>query len=497
MKRVLTAGLAVMLAAALTPLFGAGTADQGAGEAVPLRFLTAGDSAAPWIAGEQNDRIFQEINRRLGIKLKVEAYKQAEYEKVNVAVASGDIPDVVVNEYPSAAVYQWIDDGVLRPLDDYFKLMPAVKEQCDKESWTRRNGKFYGYPFITQKGTSNWNLVIRGDWLDKVGRKWPDTLDDFYATARDFVAKDPDGDGKADTFAFTERKEFDWAFVFFAYGLPHGDYNLDKSGKVMPWFEHPAWMEGMRFLRRMWAEGLIEPEYVLNDRQMMEDKFYHGRAGMMYSALFRHVSRIRANLAKVDPKGVMAFGDPPKGPTGKRGGQVQNKRGIYTSITTAAKRPDKAAMLIEFLVKDGRELLQLGTEGVHFTRQGDKIIYNEEERAKDNFAGAGWAHPLAWGHVWWPLEYRYLPLTEPSREDALLSVEVASRNQVVNLIPLTPDKEVELGAILTDIYSEYFVNILTGKLPLESGAAELFAKWRGQGGAQVLAEAQKVYEQYK
>ncbi len=482
---------------ALAPTLFAGPASEQAGEAVPIRFLTSGDSGAPWITGEQNDRIFQEINRRLGIRLKVEAYKQSEWEKVNVAVASGDIPDLVVNEYPSAAVYQWIDDGILRPLDDYFKAMPGVKAMCEQESWTARKGKFYGYPFITQKGTSNWNLMARGDWMAKVGAKWPDTLDDFYALCKSFVTGDPDGNGKADTFAITGTKGYDWAFVFFAYGLPHGDYNVDGRGRVIPWFEHPAWVDGMRYLRRMWADGMIDPEYFLNDRQMMEDKFFHGRAGMSYSALFRHVNRIRESLAKVNPRGTMVFGDPPKGPAGKRGGQVMNKKGIYTSITTKAKRPDKAAAFLEFLVKDGRDLLQLGIEGVHYTRQGDKITYIEAERAKDNFAGGGWAHVLAWGHVWWPLEYRYLPQTEPNREDALKSVEVASRNQVSNLIPLTPDKEVELGKILGDIYNEYFVNILTGKIDLDAGSREMFAKWRQQGGEQVLAEAQKLYEQYK
>ena len=152
---------------------------------------------------------------------------------------------------------------------------------------------------------------------------------------------------------------------------------------------------------------------------------------------------------------------------------------------------------LQFMVDDGRELLQLGIEGVHFTGSGDKITYIEEERAKDNFAGGGWAHPLAWGHVWWPLEYRYLPQIEPNREDALGSVEVASRNQVLNLIPLMPDKQVELGGILDDLYNEYFVNILTGRLPLEAGAKELFAKWRDQGGTAVLAEAQTLYKQYK
>jgi putative aldouronate transport system substrate-binding protein len=488
--------LLTMLAMLLPVAVMAGGQQGAEGEKpVPIRFMTSGDSAAPWITGEQNDRIFQEINQRLGIKLKVEAYKQGQYEKVNVAVASGDMPDLVVNRFPTNAVYQWIEDGVLIPLNDYFEYMPSVQAMCEKESWTGFDGKYYGYPFVTGKGTSNWCLVMRGDWLNNVGMEWPENLDDFWNVCEAFVNDDPDGNGQDDTYAFSNTKPgVDFNFLFGAYGLPHYDYNLDADGNVVAWFEHPAWMEGMKYAKAMWEAGFIEPEHMLNDRQMKEDKWYNGKVGIIYNALFRHVNRMRVSLAKVNPDAVMQFGDPPAGPNGDRAHGGWGKSAIYTGITAGSKRPDKAAEFLEFLVDDGRELLTLGIEGVHFTRSGDEITYIEEEREKDGFAKGGWAHPLAWGHVWWPLQAMYLPQTEPNREDALYSVEVASRNYIGNLIDYVPDAEVELGLQVEDIYNEYVINMLIGKIDLEAGYQEMRQKWYDNGGEQIIAEAQELYE---
>lgn len=469
---------------------------EGGEKPVPIRFMTSGDSGAPWIAGEQNDRIFQEINKRLGIKLRVDAYKQGQWEKVNVAVASGDIPDVVVNTFPSNAVYQWIDDGVLIPHNPYFDIMPSVKEMCEKEAWTAFDGNYYGYPHIGQKYKSNYSFIIRGDWLNAVGMEWPEDLDDFWAVCEAFVNNDPDGDGEDDTYAYSSNKPgTNFNFIMGAYGIPHFDYNVDANDNVIAWFEHPAWMEGMKYVKAMWEAGFIEPEFMLNDRQMKEDKWYNGKVGMIHNALFRHVNRMRVSLEKVDPDGILLFGDPPAGPNGDRGQQGRAKSALYTSITAGAKNPEKAAEFLEFIVDDGRDLLTLGIEGVHYTGSGNEIKYIEEERAKDNFASGGWAHPLAWGHVWWPLSANYLPLTEPNREDALLSVEIASRNFLDNLIDFVPTAQVELGAQVEDIYNEYFMNMMMGKIDLETGYEEMRQKWYDNGGEEIIAEAQKLYKQ--
>lgn len=67
---------------------GQNTADSA--ERVPIRWLTTGDAAAEAI--QDNDRIIEAINEKLGIDLTVEIVPEANTEKVNVAMASGDFP---------------------------------------------------------------------------------------------------------------------------------------------------------------------------------------------------------------------------------------------------------------------------------------------------------------------------------------------------------------------------------------------------------------------
>ena len=81
-------------------------ASSKSGESIPLRWLTTGDAAAKAIKAD--DRIVAAINEKLGINLTVEIVPEANTEKVNVAMASGDFPDVVTGAYGTSATQQWI-----------------------------------------------------------------------------------------------------------------------------------------------------------------------------------------------------------------------------------------------------------------------------------------------------------------------------------------------------------------------------------------------------
>lgn len=476
------------------PAASAGKSD----ERTKLVFMTTGDVAAAGI--KPDDRIIAEINKRLGIELTLKIVPEQAYDKINVAMATGDLPDVVTINYPSNSLSQWIKEGLVVPIDEYLPSMPTVKQVLDnKLSWTAVDGKFYGYPFI-ENDKSNYTLAYRADWLDKLGLKPPQTLDELYNVLKAFTTKDPDGNGKADSYGFTSSKPglagFD--FIFYAYGMPYGDWVLDAGGNVIPKFEHPSFKQGMAYIKKLWDEKLIEPEYMLNDIQMKEQKFYQSKAGMMDANLFRHVNRIETSLQKVNANGKLGYMSPPAGPDGKAGMTGTQKKGLFTAVTKGAKNPEKAAKFIEFMLsKEGRELLELGIENVHYTKQGDKIVYNEEERAKDSFASNGWAHPLAWGSVMWPLTQNYLPNTEPQADRAKESVSIASKYLVPNLVNVTTAAETEYGGVVGELYSQYFMSMLTGKTDIEAGTAELSKKWREQGGNKILEEVAKAYKATK
>lgn len=462
---------------------------------VPIKWLTTGDSAAEPI--ESGDRIIAEINSRLGINLEVQIVPEGNVEKVNVAMASGDYPDVVTGAYGTSATQGWIDNGMVVELNQFFDANPDMKAWVENDyPWSAIDGKYYGVPFITQYNAANVLIIMRQDWLDNLGLSYPKTLDDMRNVLDAFTNQDPDGNGQNDTVGYTAEKggsAFDW--VFFANGREYADYALDENGSVIPWFEYDGFIPSMQYIKDLWDSGLVDKEFMLNDATKKEEKFYQGRVGAMPGTLYRHVSRQENSLRELFPDASIAYDLPPAGADGSFGLNKQGKGGMFTCITAACQNQAKAAEFINFMVSsEGNDLLRLGLEGIHYTMDGDTIIYNEEERAKDAFSPNGWSHALAWGSFYWPLESGYMPETETDKERALGSVELATEAQMPNLVKQKTPLEIENGSTLDDIYVQYFTDMLQGKIEIEAGAKELSEKWRSQGGNEMLAEIQAAYE---
>ena len=476
-----------------------GASQEGNSDPVPIKWLTTGDAAAEPI--ESGDRIIAEINSRLGINLEVQIVPEGNVEKVNVAMASGDYPDVVTGAYGTSATQGWIDNGMVVELNQFFDANPDMKAWIENDyPWSGTDGKYYGVPFIVQYNAANTLLILRQDWLDNVGLSYPKTLDEMRAVLEAFTNEDPDGNGQNDTVGYTAEKPsntggtgFDW--VFFAYGREYSDYALDENGNVIPWFEYDGFVPAMTYIKDLWDSGLVDKELMLNDATKKEEKFYQGRVGAIPAVLYRHVSRQENSLHELFPDASMVYDLPPAGEDGSFGLNKQGKNGMFTCITAACQNQAKAAEFINFMVSDeGNELLRLGLEGIHYTKDGDTITYNEEERAKDAFSPDGWAHALAWGSFYWPLESGYMPDTEPNKERALETVELATEAQVPNLVKQKTPLEIENGSSLEDIFIQYFSDMLQGKIEIEAGAKELSEKWRSQGGEEMLKEVQAAYE---
>ena len=474
--------------------------DEGSGSSapVPISWLTTGDSAAEPI--QDGDRIIAEINSRLGIELSVQIVPEGNVEKVNVAMAAGEYPDVVTGSYGISATQGWIDNGMVVELNQFFDDNPDMKAWIEEDyPWSAIDGKYYGVPFITQYNAANTLLITRQDWLDNLGLSYPKTLEEMRTVLEAFTNGDPDGNGQNDTVGYTAEKPasgstgFDW--VFFAYGREYADYALDDSGNVIPWFEDDGFVPAMTYIKDLWDSGFVDKELMLNDSTKKEEKFYQGRVGFIPATLYRHVSRQENSLQELNPDATIVYDLPPAGEDGSFGLNKQGKSGMFTCITAACQNQAKAAEFINFMVsEEGNDLLRLGLEGIHYTKDGDTITYNEEERAKDAFSPDGWAHALAWGSFYWPLESGYMPETEPNKERALETVELATEAQVPNLVKQKTPLEIENGSALEDIFIQYFSDMLQGKIGIEEGAAELSQKWRSQGGEEMLAEVQAAYE---
>ena len=98
------------------------------------------------------------------------------------------------------------------------------------------NGKSYGLA-STGSIAKNEGLLIRKDWLDKLGLKVPTTTDELMAVMKAFTFNDPDGNGKADTYgygAFIEITNYEadlgrrFEPILGAFGVD-GTWNMTKA----------------------------------------------------------------------------------------------------------------------------------------------------------------------------------------------------------------------------------------------------------------------------
>ena len=293
-KRSKCAFLATAMAATTILAAGCGNSASGgqntadSAERVPIRWLTTGDAAAEAI--QDNDRIIEAINEKLGIDLTVEIVPEANTEKVNVAMASGDFPDVVTGAYGTSATQQWIDDGMVIPLNDYMDSFPSMKAWLENYEWSAQNGKYYGMPFITQYSVANTLIVMRQDWLDNLGLEAPTTIDEFEEVIRAFTEDDPDGNGEKDTYGFTYEGDTiynngwcaDPVTIFSVYtgkNLP-GQWQEDEDGKLVYGSLDEGNKKALERLARWHANGWTFQEAAATGAWDAMTQFTEGKAGI-------------------------------------------------------------------------------------------------------------------------------------------------------------------------------------------------------------------------
>lgn len=109
----------------------------------------------------------------LGVPGDANQYKQ----KVDMAIAAGDVPDVAVYLFRS----DYIERDVYEPLDEYFakwegkdQIAPSVIESYRTMDY--KNKKLYSLP----QGSLVWVLWLRPDWFKEANLAIPESWDDVF-----------------------------------------------------------------------------------------------------------------------------------------------------------------------------------------------------------------------------------------------------------------------------------------------------------------------------
>lgn len=200
-----------------------------------------------------------------------------ETAKLNVLMASGDIPDLMAVGMDLAGLATYVDQGVLAevPISMIEEHMPGYMSEYlggfdvpDVWKYSDFDGKNMGLPRFAPGGDIRNAITWNAQWLLNVGISTiPETLEEFEAAFRAFREEDPDGNGRKDTYALTAPGDQETApdgffqEFFGAFGTIPFEW-VEKNGKLVYGFTDPGTKQALALLAEWYQDELIDPEWV-------------------------------------------------------------------------------------------------------------------------------------------------------------------------------------------------------------------------------------------
>jgi len=442
-------------------------------------------------------------------------------EKLNLAIASGDIPDwwksLSFQEYDKLIKQDVVAEIKMEDLEKYAPKYLAFLHKVlgdDPFKYLRRDGKIYGLPGIWDLAPHGGVVGFREDWLKKVGiTKTPETLDEMEEALKKFRNNDPDGNSKQDTYGITGTAGSIgdlFSFLFGAYGVYPGAFTED-NGKVVRGEILPEAKEALTVLNRWYKEGLIDPEFIVNKGNNVQDKMVQEKSGAVATYWFGLAqdgvfccNDIYAGLHKANPNASFAMIPGPKGPNGDYGMQQGNALfGVDIMFGKQLEKDHdkmiKYLQVFEFtsFEVESKIALTYGEEGKTFKKTADggfeyiKPYDDQKERWKYGFGGA-YSVPGGWND-----DYNEELSTFDTKDKSMLPIRS-------KLMELGTGKFDILGPIDRPIYNDYkerldkltmqtFLDMIIGKKPI-SEFDNYVAEWNKMGGDKVMEEAQQAFE---
>lgn len=443
---------------------------------VSLLFSTGAQEpakAAPtlyWFTSVQGGRepaenaLFEaEVERLTGVKVKLVRVASGEdyYTKLSAMLATGEPLDIV---YMSSGQFEALwEQGLFEPLTKWIegsKVLgdPKVIPKSEWDRIRREDGQLYAVFNKFEQGTMP---TARGDWMAKLGMAAPQDLEEYYRLLKAFKTQDPDANGKDDTWGLVlGYTNYECTGFFGAYGLMSG-FEKDKAGNLYaPWATKEA-IPTYEWLKKLYKEGILEPNFITNTSANFRDLFMTDKAGMTaywaaWVGLFNQQVKAKNPNSPFKAVGLV----PPKGPGGRL---LRAGADGFMVIPKYSKNKELAFKIMEFWhTHEGNVLSTLGILGHDYTMDGNKYVLTEVGKAHAMDHGAPQPKSLKWKN----------PLGEAEGfEEAAAIVRQYARPELV-----TPYEK-----IWQEITRSEGGKIILGDISPEQGIANMQRRFKEEG----------------
>ncbi len=312
MKKSLSLVMVLMLLLSALPAFGVAE-----GEPVKLDVFYA--TSRPM--NDATELTHQYIKDTLGVDVNLIQGDSSNFvQQLALYISSGDMPDVIWCDYN--VWMEYAKEGAWADLSAYLTDANADLMSYVGDNWVymTMDDQVLGVPSMLDVPSSHVTF-LRQDWLTKLGLESPKTLDEFTEVMRAFKTQDPDGNGKDDTYGLSGAGADYLSFLMGAFGASsEEDYFLNDDGTITTNAISEEYRAALRYLRDIYAEGLIDPEMFTCTYEQAQAKWGRGEMGI-WSAWWSHGGNAysRFDFGALQPDANVQAVLPPVGADGKSG----------------------------------------------------------------------------------------------------------------------------------------------------------------------------------
>ena len=379
MKKVLLLALAIMMVA--LPVFAQGAQESSKVSGAPdkLTYWAPMSTKIKNVNDFSELPYWQEVMKRTNTQIEftnVSAENKILSEQFSILQVSSDLPDIVEYKWASyvGGPQSAIDDGFIIPLNDVFEKYcpnitkylnehPEIAKECSTD-----DGTYYCFPFFRGYDYNNNGLlfsegtIYRMDILKKLGfDKTPETADELYDV---LVAIKKSG-----LVEIPMSVRPDHINRVFAPAFDSWDSWYVENGVVKHGYLEANRYEYLSFLRKIYAEGLLDNDYMSVNKNGMNSMFLSGKIAIGYNP----GSLIASAVKSMGPDVEISSAKPLTKVAGTNSKFAKMNTVFDTSassaaaITTSCKNVEAAARLLDYAYgPEGHMLANFGIEGVTY-----------------------------------------------------------------------------------------------------------------------------------
>ena len=460
-------------------------------EPLKLSMMNMYYSAEPPKADNEAVKIIEE---HTGTKLDITWVPNSAYNyKINATIAAGELPQIMmIASNKGQGIINAARSGMFWEIGPYLKDYPNLSKLNPLVlSNIAVDGKVYG--IFRSRPVAREGIILRKDWLNAVGLAEPKTIDEFYQVIKAFSTKDPDKNGKDDTFGMYEGRGMNgFQTILGWYGGPNL-YGI-QDNKVVPDFMTKEYVDALKMYKRLYDEKLINQDFAVVPGTKRQEAINQGKAGLIISTL-DDVNAGFNDLAKANPNAVLDVVSRINGPKGERlmlfnGGYVGTYMFPKTSVKTEADLKQILGFMDKLADKKLQNLFEWGIEGKHYKVENSKPARTDGKAYETDINSIYQIRfddgSLVDAGEDAPIVRKYKQMFKDNA-----SIAVANPAESFQSVTLA-----EKGSEITKIIQDARIKFIMGTID-EAGWNHALEQWKKSGGDKVIEEYTAQYLKLK